>query len=304
MTYQTDHPDFTWNASCNKSILDLTEATNRTFECYLLPIRHTPEGFARFCRVCHVDLAQAVWLQNREERMVGLTLLAIRQDRGWCAGFGLTPEFRGQGLAAILLQGLIAQARSLDLRVLQLEVLIENEPAIRTYRRAGFQITGDLLLMAAPLSVVLPHLSPRADTALEILSVEPEEALRFSAQQTPPPSPACWQRETATLYGQSDGHGLVARDPSGLRAVLLYHFNRQSGQITVDSLVFQDHDSAKALLEKAAQEALASAAEIPPSQAPGFFILNEPEDSDLCLFLRSLGWKATRRQHEMRLYLR
>ena len=52
------------------------------------------------------------------------------------------PESRGLGIAAALLREAIAWAKSKDARVVQLGVTCGDTPALRLYRRAGFQDVG------------------------------------------------------------------------------------------------------------------------------------------------------------------
>ncbi len=47
-------------------------------------------------------------------------------------------EFRGKGLAKMILDNLTAWAKSRGLNEVRLEVYDENEPAIRAYEKAGF----------------------------------------------------------------------------------------------------------------------------------------------------------------------
>lgn len=50
----------------------------------------------------------------------------------------LAPQMRGRGLAHVLVDNAIQQARRLGASELTLNVIVGNEPAIRTYERAGF----------------------------------------------------------------------------------------------------------------------------------------------------------------------
>lgn len=52
---------------------------------------------------------------------------------------GVSPAFAGRGLALEMVEGAAALARERGWRALRLDVLKENEPAHRLYRRAGFR---------------------------------------------------------------------------------------------------------------------------------------------------------------------
>jgi RimJ/RimL family protein N-acetyltransferase len=55
----------------------------------------------------------------------------------------IAPAHRGRGLAHPMLSSALAYARDAGLTTLELHVFKDNTPAIRTYERLGFTITGD-----------------------------------------------------------------------------------------------------------------------------------------------------------------
>jgi ribosomal protein S18 acetylase RimI-like enzyme len=65
-------------------------------------------------------------------------------DPGDCALFGMwvDPRFRGAGVGRVLVDAVVAQARSAGKRRVVLEVVAHNTPASRLYERAGFVPTG------------------------------------------------------------------------------------------------------------------------------------------------------------------
>jgi putative acetyltransferase len=73
----------------------------------------------------------------------GLYLLADRQSHiGWFF-LGVREKFQRRGVGASLMASLLGAADILaGLRRLQLTVFADNEPAIRLYRKFGFQIEG------------------------------------------------------------------------------------------------------------------------------------------------------------------
>jgi RimJ/RimL family protein N-acetyltransferase len=68
----------------------------------------------------------------------GIGFMVIEQ--GWAGIFAMhtVKRFRGQGVAAAVLDALLTRAAALGLRRLYLQVEQDNEPAQRLYRRAGF----------------------------------------------------------------------------------------------------------------------------------------------------------------------
>lgn len=82
------------------------------------------------------------------ERMVGFTLISIDEWQGGLGAFdaatGIVAEHRGQGLAKAMFEHALPGLEERGVRTFVLEVLKNNEPAIRAYRKAGFEISREL----------------------------------------------------------------------------------------------------------------------------------------------------------------
>ena len=74
-----------------------------------------------------------------EEQVIGRWLLAEQDAEFNLVDICLLPHFRGQGLGALLLSGLITYAEGRNLPV-RLQVAMTN-PALHLYLRLGFQVT-------------------------------------------------------------------------------------------------------------------------------------------------------------------
>lgn len=66
---------------------------------------------------------------------------AKERHRGWLIQVYVRPEHRGIGMAKALLEHLLAHARTQVLQI-HLGVWAENEPAIRLYKKLGFETYG------------------------------------------------------------------------------------------------------------------------------------------------------------------
>ena len=61
-------------------------------------------------------------------------------------GMAVRDDWQGKGVGTLLMQAVIDLAdRWLNLRRLELEVYVDNEPALRLYKKFGFEIEGTLI---------------------------------------------------------------------------------------------------------------------------------------------------------------
>jgi ribosomal protein S18 acetylase RimI-like enzyme len=90
------------------------------------------------------------------DRMVGFTMIAIDDWQGRRAAFdaatGIVPDFRGRGLAREMFEWALPGLRKKGVEQFVLEVLAENEPAIRAYEKTGFAIRRRLACFGLPLA--------------------------------------------------------------------------------------------------------------------------------------------------------
>jgi ribosomal protein S18 acetylase RimI-like enzyme len=103
-----------------------------------------------------------------DDRMVGFTLIGVDSWGGavtaYDAGTGIVPAFRGQGLARRMFDRALPMLRKRGVERFSLEVLQQNEPAIRAYKKSGFEITRHLRSFAAD-AAVLSHSPASADAS-------------------------------------------------------------------------------------------------------------------------------------------
>lgn len=160
---------------------ELALAFNASFEGYYVDVHLTAETMARRIRLDQIDLHRSVLVYSGEE-LLGMSLLAVRGNRSWVGGFGITLPFRGQGKAGLLFDALRRQA----VGVLTLEVLQQNVRARQLYERRGMRIVRDLLVMQR-----------NGAARGKLKEAHPAELLaRFG--RWPRPHPA-WQRDLPAL---------------------------------------------------------------------------------------------------------
>ncbi len=105
-------------------------------------IEGSPPGFSFALDLSGLqDPDVSVWAAHVEDRVAGIgALKRLDASRGEVKSMRTHPEFLRQGIAAALLETIIAHARAVGLEVLSLETGTgpSFEPALALYRQRGF----------------------------------------------------------------------------------------------------------------------------------------------------------------------
>lgn len=110
---------------------------NLGFSDYLVPIQLDLPSFHNILRTSHIDVALSrVILQNG--KAVGAALIARRGWNSRLAGMSLIPEARNQKIGQWVMEKLITESELRGDRRMELEVIEQNEPAVRLYNKVGF----------------------------------------------------------------------------------------------------------------------------------------------------------------------
>lgn len=94
-----------------------------------------------------IDLGLSrVVLKSQDREILAFAFVAPRPESGrWrLASMGALPAARGSGVAARLLDDMLARARAAGLSETELEVFAQNERALRLYRGRGFETLHEL----------------------------------------------------------------------------------------------------------------------------------------------------------------
>jgi GNAT superfamily N-acetyltransferase len=117
---------------------DLTQMLNLSFENYLIPITFNLYQFLTLIRKDSVDLSASRVLIADDEPC-GIALLARRGWTSRLAAMGIARNMRGQGAGFWFMEKLIQEARDRKDHAMVLEVIQQNEYAVRLYEKCGFQ---------------------------------------------------------------------------------------------------------------------------------------------------------------------
>ena len=124
---------------------------------FTLPAEQAARTFERLLDAPELG---AVWLMLDEDVPAGFVVLTVAFSmeygalRGFVDDLFVAPRFRRRGLATAALNAVARHCAERDVRALLVETSLSNEPAMRTYQRAGFEKNGRLLL-TLPLASAL-----------------------------------------------------------------------------------------------------------------------------------------------------
>src|SRR5260221_4336783 len=110
---------------------DLTQLLNLSFENYLVPITFNLSQFLTMIRKDSVDLSASRVLLA-DDQPAGIALIARRGWTSRLAAMGIAQSQRGKGIGSWFMDKLIQEARERNDHDMVLEVIEQNEYAVRT----------------------------------------------------------------------------------------------------------------------------------------------------------------------------
>jgi GNAT superfamily N-acetyltransferase len=121
----------------------LTQAFNEAFTGYYVPINFTEEGMLERIKRARVNLDLSVGMMN-QAKLVAFMLTGIGEQGGFLtsynAGTGVLTSFRGQGMVRQMYDFAIPLWQEAGCERASLEVIVENDRAIKAYEGVGFKI--------------------------------------------------------------------------------------------------------------------------------------------------------------------
>ena len=130
--------DFDAVPASNYPLPDLVQFLNQGFESYFVPIQFDMVMFLNMLRKDGIDLTVSRVLLI-EDQPSGIALIARRGWTSRLAAMGIAKERRGKGAGSWFMEQLIKEACQRGEREMWLEVIEQNEPAVKLYQKSGFQ---------------------------------------------------------------------------------------------------------------------------------------------------------------------
>jgi len=117
---------------------DLVKLLNLGFENYLVPIQFSLSQFLTMVRKDSIDLTSSCILLA-DGKPSGVALIARRGWTSRLAAMGISQQMRGKGAGSWFMEKLIDEALERGDHEMVLEVIEQNEAAVRLYQKYGFQ---------------------------------------------------------------------------------------------------------------------------------------------------------------------
>jgi len=128
--------------------LDVLEVFNHSFADYFITLQFTKDQFLTKVQADKVDYNLSVGAFVND-KLVGFILHGIDLIRNkkvaYNGGTGVVPSARGVGLTKQMYAFILPKLREADIDEIHLEVIQENEQAIKSYQKAGFSVTRKLI---------------------------------------------------------------------------------------------------------------------------------------------------------------
>ena len=174
------------------SLSELVELLNRGFEEYSIPIHFSADMFSNMLRKDDIELADSQVL-IADDQACGIALIACRRSlhTSRLAAMGIAKEARGKGAGSWFMKKLIDQACERGDHEIVLEVIEQNEPAVRLYRKYGFEC------MRRLVGYTFRSRSAEKSEGSELHEVDLHEMGRLISQYGLPDLP--WQLSAASI---------------------------------------------------------------------------------------------------------
>ncbi len=117
---------------------------NQCFENYFVAVNLTGDRFSAKIKLEDIDLLYSAGCFTNDN-LVGFILHGKRFNYLYNAGTGILPQYRGLNLVGKMYAFLLTQSQMKSIEKISLEVITDNNIAVRTYQKFGFKITDHLL---------------------------------------------------------------------------------------------------------------------------------------------------------------
>lgn len=191
----------------------LTDAYNQARVDYIVPMPMNVARLREYIVNYDVDLERSVVALVGSDVM-GLAMLGVRPHHTWITRLGVLPNRRRCGAGEAMMRYLVDQSHAIGADYVMLEVIKNNEPAYRLFRKLGFEETRELLILRRP-----PGPPDQVVPAYSVVLNGETRALELLRSRTSVPS---WLDDYPSLEHAGDLHALAVELADGSRGWLVY----------------------------------------------------------------------------------
>ncbi|MEL6592363.1 MAG: GNAT family N-acetyltransferase [Bacteroidota bacterium] len=148
----------------------LTACFNEAFSDYFVPFKVDETYLRERWHAAQVDylISQGAFIDGQ---LVGFMMIAIAGWEGqvvhYNAGTGIIPSYRGQGIVGEMYASLLSILKHKRIDRGLLEVIVQNERAVKAYRKVGYQIEREFACFKGDFPVLATswnaHIQPTAE---------------------------------------------------------------------------------------------------------------------------------------------
>jgi ribosomal protein S18 acetylase RimI-like enzyme len=182
------------------------------FADYYIPFELTERQFKNHLIMNAVDLERSVGCFDGE-KMVGFSLNGFGEWNGlatvYDAGTGVIPGYRRRGISEAMFRMMMPEFSNQGIEQFLLEVIVQNKAAVNLYRKLGFSVQRELLLLENP-GEVLP--STKKAVGVQIAEMPFPQTELFSSFWDGQPS---WQNSSEAVQRSMQSKRLLGAFVAG-----------------------------------------------------------------------------------------
>jgi ribosomal protein S18 acetylase RimI-like enzyme len=194
------------------SIEKLTDAYNQTRVDYMVPMPLNADRLREYVSIYDVDMERSVVAMDGEQ-ILGINMIGIREGRSWVTRLGVLPVKRRRGAGEGMTRYLLDRSFHARHRRTILEVIKNNVPAHRLFKKLGFYEVRELLILRRPPNG--DYVTPEGH--IEWLDSNP--AIDLLGRY---PAPLAWTNQPETYIHAGDAQGIRCELPGGHHGWMIF----------------------------------------------------------------------------------
>jgi len=194
------------------TIRALTDAYNQTRVDYMVPMPLNAARLAEYVHIYDVDMERSV-VAMAGEQILGINMIGDRNGCSWVTRLGVLPVKRRQGSGEAMTRYLLEMSHQLGHQQALLEVIKNNVPAHRLFKKLNFHEIRELLILRRPPNG--DYETPQgkidwltANNAIDLLGTYP--------------IPLPWTNQPETYINAGDAQGIRCELPEGHRGWMVF----------------------------------------------------------------------------------